>query len=417
MSRTYRFDTIAIHAGQPNDALTGAVVTPIYQTTTFAQDELGGSPEWCYSRSGNPTRAALEASLAALEGGRYGLAFASGLAAVNAVLQTLSSGDHIVAAQDLYGGCYRIFTKVFAKFGVKFSLVDASDPANIRAAIRPETKVVWLETPSNPLLKLTDIRACVAIAREAGRAGIKVLVDNTFSTPVFQRPLELGADLVLHSTTKYLGGHCDVIGGGLVVSDEQLYKDLKFVQNATGAVPGPQDCFLLLRGIKTLSLRVRQHEANALFLAQRLSENPHVARVIYPGLASHPQHELAKEQGTGFGSILSVELKGGIDRVRAIVPRLELWPLAESLGGVKSLWCHPATMTHASVDAAERARVGISDTLIRLSVGLEDPRDLLEDWERALEATRQGAASEGATGRSAGTSEAKPSPREREVAR
>jgi cystathionine gamma-lyase len=407
MPRTYRFDTIAIHAGQPNDALTGSVTAPIYQTTTFAQEELGGSPEWCYSRTGNPTRAALEANLAALEGGRYGLAFASGLAAVNAVLQTLSSGDHIVAAQDLYGGCYRIFTKVFAKFGVEFSLIDASDPANVAAAIRANTRLVWLETPSNPLLKLTDIRACVRIARAAG---VKVLVDNTFSTPVFQRPLELGADIVLHSTTKYLGGHCDVIGGGLVVNDEQVYKDLKLVQNATGAVPGPQDCFLLLRGIKTLSLRVRQHEANALFLAQRLSENPHVARVIYPGLASHPQHALAKEQGTGFGSILSVELRGGVERIRAIVPRLELWPLAESLGGVRSLWCHPATMTHASVDAAERARVGIADTLIRLSVGLEDPRDLLEDWERALEAT--GSADGGAIER-----EAKPAPRAKEAAR
>jgi cystathionine gamma-lyase len=407
MPRTYRFDTIAIHTGQPNDALTGSVTAPIYQTTTFAQEELGGSPEWCYSRTGNPTRAALEANLAALEGGRYGLAFASGLAAVNAVLQTLSSGDHIVAAQDLYGGCYRIFTKVFAKFGVEFSLIDASDPANVAAAIRANTRLVWLETPSNPLLKLTDIRACVRIARAAG---VKVLVDNTFSTPVFQRPLELGADIVLHSTTKYLGGHCDVIGGGLVVNDEQVYKDLKLVQNATGAVPGPQDCFLLLRGIKTLSLRVRQHEANALFLAQRLSENPHVARVIYPGLASHPQHALAKEQGTGFGSILSVELRGGVERIRAIVPRLELWPLAESLGGVRSLWCHPATMTHASVDAAERARVGIADTLIRLSVGLEDPRDLLEDWERALEAT--GSADGGAIER-----EAKPAPRAKEAAR
>ncbi len=405
MSRTYRFDTIAIHAGQPNDALTGSVTTPIYQTTTFAQDELGGSPEWCYSRTGNPTRAALEANLAALEGGRHGLAFASGLAAVNAVLQTLASGDHIVAAQDLYGGCYRIFTKVFAKFGVEFSLIDASDPANVAAAIRPNTKLVWLETPSNPLLKLTDIRACVRIARAAG---VKVLVDNTFATPVFQRPLELGADLVLHSTTKYLGGHCDVIGGGLVVNDEALFKELKFVQNATGAVPGPHDCFLLLRGIKTLSLRVKQHEANALFLAQRLSENPDVARVIYPGLASHPQHALAREQGTGFGSILSLELKGGIDRVRAVVSLLELWPLAESLGGVKSLWCHPATMTHASVDAAERARVGIGDGLIRLSVGLEDPRDLLEDWERALEATRPAAV---------GASEPKPARRAKEVAR
>jgi cystathionine gamma-lyase len=382
---SYRFDTLAIHAGAPSDPLTGAVVTPVYQTTTFAQDELGGTPEWCYSRTGNPTRSALEANLAAIEGARYGLAFASGLAATNAVLQgLLSAGDHVVASQDLYGGCYRLFTKIFERFGVRFSLIDSTDPVNVAAALRRETRLLWLETPSNPLLKITDIKACADIARIAG---IPTLVDNTFATPVFQRPLELGADLVLHSTTKYIGGHCDVIGGALVTSNEGLYQKLKFVQNATGAVPGPQDCFLLLRGIKTLGLRVKRHAEVALEIAQRLERHAEVTRVVYPGLVSHPQHALASSQATGFGAIVSVELKGGVERVKALVPHLKLWPLAESLGGIKSLLCHPATMTHASVEPAERTRIGIGDGLIRLSVGLEDPADLIEDLEQGLAAT------------------------------
>ncbi len=384
---SFRFDTIAIHAGQANDPLTGAVITPIYQTTTYAQDELGGTPEWCYSRTGTPSRSALESCLAALEGGRFGLAFASGLAASNAVLQTLSAGDHVVASQDLYGGCWRLFNRVFARFGVRFTLVDSTDPANVAAALTPDTKLLWLETPSNPLLKVTDLRACSAIAKKQGGGGVRVLVDNTFATPVFQRPLELGADLVLHSTTKYIGGHCDVIGGALVTSDDGLYQDLKFLQNATGAVPGPQDCFLLLRGIKTLSLRVERHARNAQIVAAFLEGHPEVERVIYPGLRSHPQHHLAARQGSGFGAIVSVELKGGVERVRAVVPRLRLWPLAESLGGVKSLLCHPATMTHASLPPEERARIGIGDGLIRLSVGIEDPADLIEDLDRALRAT------------------------------
>jgi cystathionine gamma-lyase len=381
----YRFDTLAIHAGQESDPLTGAVVTPVYQTTTFAQDELGGTPDWCYSRTGNPTRTALEESLAAIEGGRHALAFASGLAATNAVLQgLLSAGDHVVASQDLYGGCYRLFTKVFQRFGVTFSLVDSTDPVNVAGAIRPQTRLLWLETPSNPLLKITDLKACTNLARVAG---IPTLVDNTFATPVFQRPLDLGADIVLHSTTKYIGGHCDVIGGALVVNDAALWQKLKFIQNATGGVPGPQDCFLLLRGIKTLGLRVERHAQIAPEIARRLEDHPDVTRVIYPGLASHPQHELAARQATGFGAIVSVEFAGGIDRIRALVPRLKLWPLAESLGGIKSLLCHPATMTHASVEPEERRRIGIGDGLVRLSVGLEDPRDLIEDLEQALAAT------------------------------
>ncbi len=387
MSRTsqYRFDTLAIHAGQPSEGLTGAVVTPIFQTTTFAQDELGGKPEYCYSRTGNPSRTALEASLAAVEGGKHGLAFASGLAATNAVLQALlSAGDHVVASQDLYGGCYRLFTKVFAKFGVKFSLVDSTDPVQVAGAITRETKLLWLETPSNPLLKITDIQACARLGRVAG---IPVLVDNTFATPFFQRPLELGADIVLHSTTKYIGGHCDVIGGALIVNDAGLYERLKFIQNATGAVPGPQDCFLLLRGLKTLSLRVEKHARSAQAIAERLERHPEVTRVVFPGLRSHPQFDLAQRQTTGPGAIVSIELKGGVERIRALVPRLKLWPLAESLGGIKSLLCHPATMTHASVEPAERQRIGIGDGLIRLSVGLEDPLDLIEDLEFAIAAT------------------------------
>jgi cystathionine gamma-lyase len=381
----YRFDTLAIHAGQESDPLTGAVVTPVYQTTTFAQDELGGTPDWCYSRTGNPTRTALEESLASIEGGRHGLAFASGLAATNAVLQgLLSAGNHVVASQDLYGGCYRLFTKVFQRFGVTFSLVDSTDPVNVAGAIRPQTRLLWLETPSNPLLKITDLKACANLARVAG---IPTLVDNTFATPVFQRPLDLGADIVLHSTTKYIGGHCDVIGGALIVNDAGLWQKLKFIQNATGGVPGPQDCFLLLRGIKTLGLRVQRHAEIALEIAHRLEDHPDVSRVVYPGLPSHPQHGLAARQATGFGAIVSVEFSGGIERIRALVPRLKLWPLAESLGGIKSLLCHPATMTHASVEQEERRRIGIGDGLVRLSVGLEDPRDLIEDLEEALAAT------------------------------
>jgi cystathionine gamma-lyase len=384
---SYRLETIAIHAGQGSDPLTGAVITPIYQTTTFAQDELpdASPPQWCYSRTGNPTRAALEKSLAALEGGSFGLAFASGLAASNAVLQMLSAGDHVVASQDLYGGSYRLFTKVFARFGVTFSLIDTTDPRHVAEAITPFTKLLWLETPSNPLLKITDLAACIAIAH---RRHVKVLVDNTFATPVFQRPLELGADIVLHSTTKYIGGHCDVLGGALVMNDQAQYESLKFLQNATGGVPGPQDCFLLLRGIKTLPLRVERHAASALVLAESLSQHSDVERVIYPGLASHPQHELARRQTAGFGAIVTVEFKGGIDRVRKLIEQLSLWPLAESLGGIKSLLCHPATMTHASVEPHERRRIGIGDGLVRLSVGLEDPQDLIDDLDHALAASR-----------------------------
>lgn len=380
---SYRFDTLAIHAEL--DGPLDSVTTPVFQTTTYAQHEIGGDPTYCYSRTGNPTRTALERNLASIEGAEHGFAFPSGIAAANVLLQTLSSGDHVVASQDLYGGCYRLFTKVFSRFGITFRLVDSSSTSQVARAITDRTKLLWLETPSNPLLKLTDIEACSAIAAEHG---IRVVVDNTFATPVFQRPLELGADIVLHSTTKYIGGHCDVLGGALITNDDAIAEELTFLQNATGAVPGPQDCFLLLRGLKTLRLRVERHASNAIKLARRVESHPDVTRVVYPGLASHPQRELAIRQASGFGSILSIEIDGGIERVRAIVKELKLWTLAESLGGVKSLWCHPATMTHAAVAPEERARVGIGDGLIRLSVGLEDPADLFEDLDRALAATR-----------------------------
>lgn len=378
---SYFPDTLAVHGGQANDILTGAVIPPIYQTTTFAQSDLGGTPEWCYSRTGNPTRCALEANLAALEDAPHALAFASGLAAANIVLLALSRGDHVIASQDLYGGCYRLFTKVFTRFGIEFSLIDTTLPANVAEAIRPATKILWLETPSNPLLRITDIAACAAIARQRG---ITTLVDNTFATPVFQRPLDLGADIVLHSTTKYIGGHCDVVGGALITRDADWHSRFAFLQNATGQVPGPQDCFLLLRGIKTLSLRVKRHAENAQAIAEYLAGHPEVTRVIYPGLPSHAQHQLARRQASGFGSIISIELRGGVDRIRRFVRALRLWPLAESLGGVKSLLCHPATMTHAAVEPAERRRVGISDGLLRLSVGIEDVRDLVADLQRGL---------------------------------
>jgi cystathionine gamma-lyase len=388
----FRFDTIAIHAGQGDDPLTGAVVTPIYQTTTFSQDELAGTPAYCYSRTGNPTRAALEASLAAVEGARHGLAFASGLAAANALLCTLSAGDHVVASQDLYGGCWRLFTRIFSRLGVTFTFIDAADARNVADAMTRATRLLWLETPSNPLLKLTDIAACADIARAGG---VKVVVDNTFATPVFQRPLDLGADIVLHSTTKYIGGHCDVLGGALITSDPAIFDELKFIQNATGAVPGPQDCFLLLRGIKTLALRVRRHEQIALELAHRLNAHPLIRRVIYPGLKTHPQHDLARRQGSGFGAIISIELAGGFEHARRLIPALKLWSLAESLGGIRSLLCHPATMTHASVDPDERRRIGIGDGLLRLSVGLEDPDDLFEDLDAAIRSSAPGSASTG----------------------
>ena len=357
---SYRFDTLAIHAGQANDPTTGAVTVPIYQTSTFEQLEPGVSRGFDYSRTNHPTRKALEDNLAALEGARFGLAFSTGMAAIHNVLSTMRAGDHVVTTQDLYGGAWRIFVKYFSKFGIDFTFVDATDLQAIENAIRPPTRLLWLETPSNPLLKLTNIGACAAIAR---RRGIRTVVDNTFATPVLQQPLALGADVVVHSTTKYINGHSDCLGGCVITNDELFYNELKFFQNAIGAVPGPQDCFLILRGIKTLSLRVRKQCENAQQIVEFLRER--VRRVYYPG----------------FGAIVSFEVDGdAVEFARS----LQLWTLAESLGSVKSLFCHPATMTHASMDPEVRRSVGIGDGLIRLSVGLEDVRDLIEDLEQSL---------------------------------
>jgi cystathionine gamma-lyase len=359
---SYRFDTLAIHAGQPNDEGTGAVTVPVYQTSTYQQIEPGVNRGYGYSRTEHPTRRALEENLAALEGARFGLAFSSGMAAIHNVLSLLRGGDHVVTTQDLYGGAWRIFVKFFAKFGVKFTFVDASNLAAVEGAVRPETRLLWLETPSNPLLKVTNIAACTVIAR---RHGIRTVVDNTFATPVLQQPIALGADVVVHSTTKYINGHSDCLGGAVITDDQALHDELKFFQNAIGAVPGPQDCFLILRGIKTLSLRMERHCANARRIVEYLRGHESVTRVYYPG----------------FGAIVSFEVAGNaIDFAR----RLRLWTLAESLGSVKSLFCHPATMTHASMDEDVRKSVGIGDGLIRLSVGLEDVRDLIEDLEQAL---------------------------------
>lgn len=378
-----KFETLAIYEGQPNDPLTGAVSFPIYQTSTFAQEAPGVHKGFCYSRTDNPTRHALEKNLAALEGAPYGLAFATGMAAVNGVLALLKSGDHVIAPSDLYGGSYRIFTKLYAKFGVSFSFVDTSNLALVQAAARPTTKLLWLESPSNPLLKITDLTAASAWARAKG---IVTVVDNTFATPVLQKPLELGADIVLHSTTKYLNGHGDVVGGALCTRSEALHTDLKFFQNAVGAVPGPQDCFLVLRGIKTLALRVERHCANARRVAGFLTEHPKVEKVFYPGLPDHPGHAVAKRQSKDFGGIVSFVLKADEAAARAFTTRTKIFTLAESLGSVKSLLCHPPTMTHASVEPEVRRKNGIPDGLIRLSVGIEAADDILADLDQALAA-------------------------------
>jgi cystathionine gamma-lyase len=383
---THHFDTLAIHAGQPNEPGTGAVTTPIYQTSTFAQIAPGETKGFCYARTEHPTRQALEECLAALEGGKHGAAFASGLAAVNCCLSLLKAGDHVVSSKDTYGGSYRIFTKVFAKFGVEFTFVDPTDLGAIKAAFKPNTRMLWLETPSNPLLSVTDIAAATQIARQKG--DILVVVDNTFATPYLQRPLELGVDIVLHSTTKYLNGHGDVIGGALVTNRDDLAKEFHFMQNTLGGIPGPQDCFLVLRGLKTLSVRMDRHCRNAQQVAEFLAKHPKVARVYYPGLETHPNHHVAQHQMRQYGAMLSAELKCDVDEAKRFATYTRVFTLAESLGSVKSLLCHPPTMTHASVEPEVRRKVGIPDGLIRLSVGLEDARDLIADLSQALEQVR-----------------------------
>jgi len=377
------FETLAIHDGQAPDPRTGAVSVPIYQTSTFQQDAIGKFREgFEYSRSGNPTRQALEAALALLENGKHGLAFGSGNAATVAALQVLKPGDQILASNDTYGGTYRIFERVLRPWGVDIRYVDASDIARIEEAIDPATRLIWVESPSNPLLKLVDLAALGALAR---RRNLLLAVDNTFASPYLQRPLELGAHLVVHSTTKYLGGHSDVVGGALITSEPALYDTIKFYQNAAGAVPGPWDSWLVLRGLKTLKVRIEEQQATALRLARFLEVRPEVERVYYPGLASHPQHELAKRQMRGFGGMISFELKGGFPAVERLVSRLKLFVLAESLGGVESLRCYPPKMTHASISPEERARRGIRDNLVRLSVGLENAADLEADLRSGLQ--------------------------------
>ena len=376
-----KFATKAIHAGQEPDSSTGAVMTPIFQTATYAQAGLGQHKGYEYSRTGNPTRAALEACIAELEEGRYGLAFASGMAAETAILSLLSAGDHIVSCDDLYGGSYRIFERVMHRYNVEASYVSVGNVADYEKAIRPNTKMIWLETPTNPLLRLVDIKA---VAATAHRHKLLVVVDNTFASPYFQQPLKLGADIVVHSTTKYINGHSDVIGGALVLNDEAAYESIKFYQNAAGGVPSPFDSWLTLRGIKTLAVRMRQHEENARAIATFLAEHPRVEKVYYPGLVSHPDHELAKRQMSGFGGMVSFQFKGTRADVDKIVRRFRVFALAESLGGVESLVCHPASMTHGSIPKDIREARGLTDTLLRLSIGIEDVEDLLGDLDQAL---------------------------------
>lgn len=376
-----KFATKAIHAGQEPDDSTGAVMTPIFQTSTYVQAGLGENKGFEYSRTGNPTRTALEACMAAIEDGKYGLAFASGMAAESAILSLLSTGDHIVSCDDLYGGTYRIFERVMRRYNVEASYVPAGDVAAYEQAIRPNTKMIWLETPTNPLLGLVDIRA---IAEIAHRRNLLVVVDNTFASPYFQHPLKLGADIVVHSTTKYINGHSDVIGGALVLNNEEVYEAIKFYQNAAGGVPSPFDSWLTLRGIKTLAVRMRQHEENARTVARFLAEHPRVEKVYYPGLPSHPDHELAKRQMSGFGGMVSFQSKGTYADVAQLVRRFKVFALAESLGGVESLVCHPASMTHGSIPKEIREARGLTDTLLRLSVGIEDIEDIIGDLEQAL---------------------------------
>jgi cystathionine gamma-lyase len=376
------FATRAIHDGQPPDPATGAVVVPIYQTSTYAQSEVGVHKGYDYSRTSNPTRSALEACLASLDGGRFGLAFASGMAAEDTLLHLLEVGDHVVACDDVYGGTYRLFKRVLERLGLRFSFVDATDVRNVQQALEPRTRLVWLESPTNPLMKLVDI---AAVADLAHAHGAYVAVDNTFASPYCQRPLELGADVVHYSTTKYLGGHSDLIGGALVTSDEALFEQLKFLQNAVGGVPGPFDSWLVLRGLKTLAIRMRQHTANAEQVACFLQQHPRVKHVYYPGLEDHPQHALALRQMVGgYGGMLSFEVAGGVAAARAVARATRLFTLAESLGGVESLIELPALMTHASLPAERRGEVGMDEGLIRLSVGIEEADDLIADLDQAL---------------------------------
>jgi cystathionine beta-lyase/cystathionine gamma-synthase len=375
------FSTRAIHAGQPPDPATGAVTVPIYQTSTFAQDGVGRHRGYEYARTGNPTRSALEQCLAALDGGKHALAFASGMAAETAVMQLLQPGDHTVATDDLYGGTYRLFRRVLEPMGLRFSFVDGTNLEAIEAAITPQTRLLWVESPTNPLLKVIDVAALAGLAHQHGA---RLVVDNTFMSPYLQQPLSLGADLVVYSATKYLGGHSDLISGAVVLDTDDLFERLAFLQNAVGAVPGPLDCWLVLRGLKTLAVRMREHSRNARAVASFLSRHQNVERVHYPGLPANPRLELASRQMSDFGGMVSFEVKGGLEPARRVVERTRLFTLAESLGGVESLIELPAVMTHASIPAETRRAHGVADGLIRISVGLEDIDDLISDLDRAL---------------------------------
>lgn len=377
-----KFGTKAIHAGVEPDPTTGAIMTPIYQTSTYVQAAPGDHKGYEYSRTHNPTRTALQNALAALENGTHGLCFATGMASIDAIVKLLKPGDEVVSTNDLYGGTYRLFTKIFEGFGVKFHFVDMGDLRNVRAAVNPNTRLIWAETPTNPLLRIIDIEGLAAIAREQG---CLLGVDNTFASPYLQNPLDLGADIVMHSVTKYLGGHSDVVMGALVVKDEALAERLAFIQNSTGATPGPQDCFLVLRGLKTLHLRMQRHCENGRAVAEWLVQHPKVDKVYWPGFTTHANHAIAARQMRGFGGMISFTLKGDnmADATR-VLSSTRLFSLAESLGGVESLLGHPASMTHASIPREDRLRNGLADTLIRLSVGLEDAEDLIEDLDQAL---------------------------------
>ncbi len=374
------FSTDCIHAGQEPEPHTGAVTIPIYQTSTYVQPELGRHKGYEYARTKNPTRSALEACLASLERGKHGHCFASGMSAEDTIFRMLESGDHVVAGENIYGGSYRLFSRVLEKFGVHFTYVDTSKPENIRAALRPETKLVYLETPTNPMMTITDIAACAEIAHKAGAL---VVVDNTFCSPYIQRPIELGADVVLHSTTKFLNGHSDSVGGVVVTNSDDLGQRIAFLQNAVGAILSPFDSWLVLRGVKTLAVRMKQHEANGMAIAQYLAKHRKVKKVYYPGLPDHPQHALAKRQMNGFGSMISFEL-GSFENAKKFLDRVRLCSLAESLGGVETLISHPISMTHASVPEETRKRLGITPGLVRISVGIEDADDLIADLENAF---------------------------------
>jgi cystathionine beta-lyase/cystathionine gamma-synthase len=381
LSDQARFSTICIHAGQEPDPTTGAIITPIYQTSTYVQEEVGRHKGYEYARTQNPTRYALEKNLAAIEGGKAAYAFASGMAAIGAVASMLESGDHMVVTDNTYGGTFRLFERVLRRYQLSFSYVDTSQPDLIEAAIRPETKMLFIETPTNPVLRLTDLARASAVAR---RHDVRVVVDNTFASPCVQRPIEFGADMVVHSTTKYLNGHSDSIGGIVVAVRDDDIEWLKFIQNAEGAILSPFDSWLVLRGTKTLAVRMAQHNANGLALAEFLASHPKVKQVLYPGLPSHPQHELAKRQMRGFGGMIAFDV-GTMEAAYEVCRRVRLMALAESLGGVETLISHPAAMTHASVPPDRRAAIGLTDSLVRISAGIEDPADLIDDLKQALD--------------------------------